>query len=119
MFYKHMTFFVKELDASIAFYETLAELTVLRRFSEGPAKLAFLANRDGETELEFFCLPQAQTFEGKGFFISFVTDKLDEMHALATSKGYHPSEIRNPSPASRYFYAYDPNGISVQIKADL
>ena len=54
--------------------------------------------------------------EGKGFFICFVTNKLDVMHELAQAKGLNPSDIRNPDPESRYFYVYDPNGVSIQLR---
>jgi len=35
---------------------------------------------------------------------------------MAEEKGWNPSEIRNPNPKSRYFYVYDPDRVSVEIK---
>ena len=116
MFFKQFTLMVKDIEKSIAFYETMTELKITRRFSDGPVELAFLANNEGETEIELVCSPQMQTFEGKGFFICFLTDKLDEMHKLALEKELNPSDIRTPDEKSRYFYVYDPSGVSVQLK---
>ena len=112
---KHITFMVRNIDKSIDFYETVTELKTSRRFTDGPAELAFLTNGSGETEIELVCR-QGQKFEGKGMFICFQTDKLDEKHKLAQDKGLNPSPIRNPGDNTRYFYVYDPDGVSVQLR---
>lgn len=116
MFFKHLAIVAKEFEASIQFYKALAHLHVMRRQKYDDGEIAFLANVDGETEIELISMPSMQKFEGKGLFLCFVTDDLDVMHAFARDNGYKPSDIRNPDPNSRYFYVYDPNGVSVQLK---
>lgn len=116
MNFKHITFVVENLQQTIDFYETVAELKVERRYTEGEAELAFLTDGKGGTEIELVCMKDMQKFEGKGFFLCFATDKLDKMHVVAKDKGYNPSDIRNPNPTARYFYVYDPNGVSVQLR---
>lgn len=116
MHIQHITFMVKNLEESIKFYETITELTVSRRFKAGPGEIAFLTNGTGSTEIEFVCMPEGQKFEGKGMFICFKTDKLDEMHKLVKNRGLNPSEIQIPGDGTRYFYVYDPNGVSVQLR---
>lgn len=116
MHIKHITIRVKNLEESIAFYETMAELHVARRFVSPPAELVFMTNGEGETEIELLHIPQGQTFEGKGMFICFETNKLNDMHRLAKEKGYSPSDIQIPGDQTRYFYLYDPNGMSVQLR---
>lgn len=114
---KHVTLRVKNLEKSIYFYETITQLVIARRFQAGPAELAFMRNGEGETEIELLHIPQSQTFEGKGMFICFETDKLDEMHELAQEKGFSPSAIQDPGDGTRYFYVYDPDGVSVQLRS--
>jgi lactoylglutathione lyase len=114
---KHITLRVKDLEQSILFYQTMAELAVVRRLSAGPAELAFLSNGEGETELELLHVPQGQTFEGKGMFICFSADNLDDKHQLAVSMGLNPSPIQEPGDQTRYFYVYDPDGVSVQLRS--
>ena len=118
MHFSHMAIVVENLEESIKFYETMTELTIARRFKEGEAELAFLSNGAGATEIELVSMPGMERLEsnGKGFFVCFLTDKLEAMHKLAQEEGYKPSPIRNPDPKSRYFYVYDPSGISVQLK---
>jgi lactoylglutathione lyase len=119
MYFKQLTLMVRNLEVSIRFYETITELTISRRFKAGSGEIAFLTNGSGETEIELVCMPEMQKFEGKGFFICFVTEKLDEMHEFVQSRGLNPSDIREPDAENRYFYVYDPDGVSVQLKQRL
>ncbi|MHB1150744.1 MAG: VOC family protein [Eubacteriales bacterium] len=116
MHFQHLALRVNNLEKSIEFYETITELTVSRRLKVEPGEIAFMTNGSGETEIELVCLPNDQKFEGKGLFLCFVTDKLDVMRQLALDNGYNPSKIQEPDPQSRYFYVYDPDGLSVQLK---
>ncbi len=116
MHIKHVALRVNNLEESIKFYETITELTISRRFKAEPGEVAFMTNGNGETEIELISMPQGETFEGKGMFICFETDKLDEMHKLAQDRGLNPSDIQNPDIQTRYFYVYDPNGVSVQLR---
>lgn len=116
MHIKHITLRVRDLEKSIRFYQTMTELTISRQFQAGPAELAFMTNGDGETEIELLHIPQGPMFQGTGMFLCFQTDKLDEMHQLAKEEGYNPSDIQNPGDDTRYFYMYDPDGVSVQLR---
>lgn len=116
MHIQHVTLMVNNLGKSIEFYETITGLSITRRFKAGLGEIAFLANDPGETEIELVYMPQGQNFEGKGLFICFKTDKLDVMHTLAQDRGLNPSPIQNPDSETRYFYVYDPNGVSVQLR---
>ena len=114
-----LTLMVNNLEKSIEFYETITELTISRRFKAGPGEIAFMINADGETEVELVSMPQGPKFEGKGFIVCFETEKLDAVQELAKARGLNPSDIRNPDSKNRYFYVYDPNGVSVEIKQKL
>lgn len=117
MLIKHIALTVKDLDQSIRFYETMTGLTPARRLDEGTTRLAFMANKEGGTEIELIQFPGKPAFEGKGMFICFKTDQLDEMHQIATAKGFNPSPIQEPGDQTRYFYVYDPDGVSVQLRS--
>jgi lactoylglutathione lyase len=111
-----MTLRVKNMEESIEFYETVTGLSISRRFKEANAEVCFLTNGEGETEIELLYIPEGQTFEGKGMFICFETDKIDEMHKLVEAKKLNPSPIQIPGDGTRYFYVYDPNGVSIQLR---
>lgn len=115
MHIQHIPFYVRDLERSIEFYETMTELTVAERFKAGPGEVAFLSHGQGETQIELVSMPGRQ-FSGQGMFVCFATDRLDAMHDLATARGLNPSPIQTPDPAMRYFYVYDPDGVSVQLR---
>ncbi len=117
MHMQHITFRVKDIEQSIAFYEKMAGLKLVRRFKVETTELAFLADSPGGTELELVCTPGGATFSGSGFFLCFACDQLDKMHQLAQAEGFNPSPLRDPGDGTRYFYVYDPDKVSVQLRS--
>lgn len=112
----HLALRVNNLEKSIHFYETLTQLKIADRFVSDPGEVAYLHNAEGDTQIELIAMPGGQNFEGKGMFLCFATDELDAAHARAVENGMNPSDIRQPEPNARYFYVYDPDGVSVQLR---
>lgn len=112
----HLAINVQNLEKSIYFYETLTQLEVRIRIEANPGELAYLHNAEGETELELIAMPAGQKFSGNGLFLCFATSELDTAHQRALESGMNPSDIRHPEPNARYFYVYDPDGVSVQLR---
>lgn len=112
----HIALRVKDLDASIRFYQELAALKILLQKEEFGAKLAYMGDSDAATKIELICIPGAETTETKQFFITFACDDLEERQALARDLGYQASDIRQPGDGTDYFYVYDPDGLSVQFR---
>ena len=116
MKFHHISLRVKDFEKSMKFYTELAGLTVTKQITPPGANVAYLANAAGETEVELICIPDSQTYEGKGMFLCFATDKLEDVHTAAVNGGWNPSDIRQPEPDAKYFYVYDPDGVSVQFR---
>jgi lactoylglutathione lyase len=47
--------------------------------------------------------------------VAFLADK-EGATQKAQEEGLNPSDIRNPDPLNRYFYVYDPDGLSIEFK---
>ncbi len=116
MKFHHISLRVKDFEKSFKFYTELVQLKVEKQFSANGGNIAYLANAEGETEVEIICMPEGQTFEGKGMFLCFATDDLETVHKRAKDMEYNPSDIRQPEPDAKYFYVYDPDGVSVQFR---
>ena len=116
MKFHHISLRVRDFEKSVHFYQTLCGLQIVKQFSANGGNVAYLQNAAGETEIELIAMPQGQNFEGKGLFLCFATADLDAAHAVAVENGMNPSDIRNPEPTARYFYVYDPDGVSVQLR---
>lgn len=112
----HIALRVKDLDASIRFYQDLAALKILSQKEEFGAKLAYMGDSETETKIELISIPESETTVCKQFFICFACEDLEERQALARDLGYAPSEIRQPGDGTDYFYVYDPDGLSVQFR---
>ena len=116
MKFHHISLRVKDFKKSLEFYTELAGLKVSKQFEANGGNVAYLCNAEGETEIELIAMPESVTFEGKGMFLCFAASDLETVHSAAVSMGYNPSDIRCPEPTARYFYVYDPDGVSVQFR---
>lgn len=116
MRFHHISIRVSNFEKSLSFYTELAQLKVVKQFSANGGNVAYLANGLGETEIELISMPEGQNFEGKGMFICFASDSLEKVHEKAVELGLSPSDIRIPEPTAKYFYVYDPDGVSVQFR---
>ena len=116
MKFHHISLRVRDFEKSVEFYKALTKLQVAKQFSANGGNVAYLQNAEGETEIELIAMPEGQNFEGKGMFLCFATSDLESAHAFAVEAGMNPSPIRNPEPTAKYFYVYDPDGVSVQLR---
>ena len=116
MTFHHLSLRVQDFNKSMEFYTKLAELKVIKQFSANGGNVAYLGTEDDATMIEIIAMPQGQNFEGKGMFICFGTDDLSKVHERAKEMNLNPSDIRNPEPTAKYFYVYDPDGVSVQFR---
>ncbi len=116
MKFHHISLRVSDFEKSMHFYTTIAGLKVQEQFEANGGNVAYLANAAGETEVELIAMPDGAHFEGKGFFLCFAASSLEEVHEIAVREGMNPSDIRQPEPTAKYFYVYDPDGLSVQIR---
>lgn len=116
MKFHHISIRISNFEKSLRFYTDLVGLKVSKQFAANGGNVAYLCNGKGETEVEIIAMPDVPAFEGKGMFLCFASDNLEAVHEKAIAMGYSPSDIRNPEPNVRYFYVYDPDGVSVQFR---
>ena len=101
----HLALRVRDFEKSLHFYQTLTELKIHTQFSA-----------NGETQLELIGMPEGETVKASGMFLCFGTEDIASAHERAVLHGMNPSDIRQPEPDARYFYVYDPDGLSVQVR---
>jgi lactoylglutathione lyase len=107
------------MEASLAFYQDLVGLKLMRRFSpqEG-VEIAFLG--EGETKVELICNGSGEKSEvGSDISWGFETEDLDALTAILEEKGIAiQSGPFSPNPYMRFFYVLDPNGFKIQFVED-
>jgi lactoylglutathione lyase len=116
MHFLHLTFRVRDIKKSITFYEEFIGLKIQKHLTSSEWEVVFLADEEGATMIELVSIPEGVMVEAKGLTVCFQTDDLDGVFKQAQDLSLNPSDIRNPDPENRYFYVYDPDGISIEFK---
>lgn len=112
----YITFMVRDIEKSVAFYKELASLQTMNSMSFDAGEIVFLANIQGETMLELIEFEGSDKVETKGMVISFSADiELEELRDKAIALGYSPSEIIDGKPKPKHFTVADPDGITVEF----
>ena len=78
MRYAHTTIIVSDIEKSIQFYEEVAGLTIRNKFSAGSKTLAFLSDKDGDTQIELIQDENEKTYSGSGISIGFEVENVEE-----------------------------------------
>ncbi len=113
------TVMVRDLDASVGFYQKALGLKVDRRFAMPQGgELAFLSDGPaGATQLELIHDDRATAnYQGTGISIGFETRDLDAELERLVAAGI--SVAKGPftvGGGTRFFYIKDPDGLDVQI----
>jgi lactoylglutathione lyase len=107
---------VKDMEASLKFYQGLVGLEVVRRFPARPGvEVCFLGT--GETKVELICDSNCKTqVSTDGVSLGFGVRSLEETMKLVKEKGVavHSGPFQ-PNPKIRFFFVKDPDGFSVQF----
>jgi lactoylglutathione lyase len=107
---------VKDMNASLKFYEGVVGLKLKRRFSPAEGmEIAFLG--EGATQVELICNYKEENKPScDGISLGFETRSLDDTMNFIHSKGIKiqggPYE---PNPHTRFIYVQDPDGYRVQF----
>lgn len=109
--------FIKDLDASVKFYEDVVGLTVENRFQGGPdTEIAFMKSAEAVTKVELICRKGVENRQGDpGITIGFACDHVEKRREELKKAGYEVSEMISPHPGTKFFFVKDPDGISVQF----
>jgi lactoylglutathione lyase len=107
---------VRDLEASLRFYQEVVGLKVDRRFKAGPGmEIVFLG--EGETKIELIYDENSKDIDvGKDISWGFLVESIEEKMKLAKEMGVElQSGVIQPNPHVKFFYVLDPNGMKIQF----
>ena len=110
------TISVKSMEESLKFYEEVLNLKISSRFQDGQNKeIAFLGN--GETQVELVWDKNLKPLGNiEGISLGFEVESVEKMVDFIKEKGLEvESGPFQPSPAVKFFFVKDPNGVSIQF----
>ena len=118
----HSMIRVRDLDASMKFYDTAFGLKPADRFDFDGFTLVYLRNPENDFEIELtWNKGQAEPYShGSGYgHVAFAVDDLDGEHARLTKAGLTPNPIkefnRNGGLMARFFFLQDPDGYKIEV----
>lgn len=110
------TLLVKDLAESLAFYETVLELKIQRRYTT-PEGLEIVFLSDGVmSEVELIHNPHVPSYRGHGVTLGFVVDSVSAQ--LERFKALDIDIIKGPVTVPsglQLFYVQDPDGVEIQL----
>ena len=111
----HVTIFSKCIDESVAFYQDIVGLTMMRDMRDNAAHpIAFLANAAGETCVEIVGEAD-KAYQGSGISMGFAVEDVEAKRAELEAAGYNPGPMISPNPHAKFFFIQDPNGVGIQF----
>ena len=113
----HTMIRVKDLEATLEFYEKFLGLAEVRRKSIGDeATLVWLQDEDGHYDIELTYNHGKSDYDPGNQFghLAFFTEDLERVVAEVEKRGWWYRRSR-PELSSRYIFVKDPNGYDVEI----
>ena len=117
MRYAHTTIMVSDIEKSIEFYQTVAGLELKCKFmtDEEDKLLAFLADKDGGTEIELIQDFRQKPQHGPGISLGFAVKNIEAYLEKLRSRGYETTGIISPNIRTQFFFVNDPDGVKIQL----
>ena len=115
MKFVHVTIQTKAFEEEIAFYETYAGLTVQRDLRPTGSQIVFLADAEGDTNVEIIENAEAEGVDSEQISIGFHAEDLEAVREQLTAGGFAPTPVISPMPQVRFFFVRDPAGVRVQF----
>ncbi|NKJ45587.1 lactoylglutathione lyase [Burkholderia sp. SG-MS1] len=119
----HTMIRVRDLERSLAFYESAFGLTTGHRLDFDDFSLVYLRNTESETEIELTWNKGRQEpyTHGDGYgHVAVVVDDAGKERARLTAQGLSPNDLRefhaaDGSLLARYFFILDPDGYKIEV----
>ena len=112
---RHVTINTSFFEEEIEFYRSVAELKVQREMHDPGRDIVFLANSEGEAEIEIIKTPEALCSGTEYISIGFHVEDVEKKREELAVKGFDPTPIRDVGGGTRFFFVKDPAGVRVQF----
>ncbi len=109
------TLYVRNTEKSLAFYNGILEIPVIKRQPIGPDKELVFLGVEGEANLEL--IPTDDDISHAGFSIGFDVENLTAMKERLAANGYTVKREFSPAPATVLCFLDGPDGEEVELIA--
>ena len=111
----HVTIQTSKFEDELNFYTDNVGLKIIRDMRPLGQEMIFLADEEGDTEIEIIGKPDVVDSGNENLSIGFRTDDVETKHKELSDKGIAVSPMINPVPQVKFFFVKDPAGVNVQF----
>ena len=111
----HITIQTDKFNEEIEFYKNIAGLKITRQIDTPDLHIVFLADAEGDTNIEIIDNPDADNAGNDNLSIGFKTENVPAKRQELIAKGLEVTPIFIPNPDTQFFFVKDPAGVSVQF----
>ncbi|MDO4486505.1 MAG: VOC family protein [Bacillota bacterium] len=111
----HVTVQTACFEEEIGFYQEHAGLKIVRDMRSAGRNMVFLANGDGETNIEIIENKEADNSGNPNLSVGFCTEDVDKKREKLIECGFDVTPIIAPAPDVKFFFVTDPAGVKVQF----
>jgi lactoylglutathione lyase len=118
----HTMIRVKDLDASLRFYDEVFDLQIAHRLDFPDFSLVYLRNAENDAEIELTWNQGRETpyTHGDGYgHVAVVVPDVTARHAELTAAGYAPLPVKEfkdgDTLLARFFFILDPDGYKIEV----
>lgn len=115
MKFLHVTIQTDKFEEELNFYQEIVGLQITRDMRSFGTNMIFLADQEGDTEVELIENKDADN-AGNGFLsIGFKTEDVEAKREELIAAGLSATPMVSPNPHVKFFFVKDPAGVSVQF----
>ena len=111
----HVTIRTEKFEEEMKFYENVVGLKVARDMRPMGRNMVFLANGEGETQIEIIETPEAADAGNENLSVGFLTEDVEAKREELLAAGMEVSPMISPAPQVKFFFVKDPAGVNVQF----
>ena len=111
----HVTIRTEKFEEELKFYQEIVGLRITKDMRTMGRNMVFLANEQGETEIEIIDTPDAGNAGSDHLSIGFQTDDVIKKREELIVLGLEVTPMISPAPQVQFFFVKDPAGVTVQF----
>ncbi|MBQ3392775.1 MAG: VOC family protein [Lachnospiraceae bacterium] len=111
----HVTIKTDKFEEELRFYKEVAGLQITRDMRPLGRNMVFLANAEGESEIEIIETPGAENAGNENLSIGFLTMDVTAKREELIAVGMEVTPMIRPNPQVQFFFVKNPAGVNVQF----
>ena len=111
----HVTIQTSHFTDELAFFQTFAGLSIVRDMRPMGRNMVFLANGEGQTQIEIIENPEADASGNAHLSIGFKCGDPETQRERLMAAGFEVTPMVRPMPQVAFFFVKDPAGVNIQF----